>query len=259
VIKIAGRALAALFVLISMAGTTASGLVLGEAFVADTKAWPYAPGPGLCLVMMAIAVESLRLALSINGERVWRGSRFQGVTFALPLWLACTVYAIVVPLLAVIVAVPPSAGVTRALAALIVAWVIVQLVAGLLPGIRWPAASKEEAPRALHPASNAQPPPARAPAVCASTPDDLFTVIAGLAELPEGSSLPGRGRITADGEIVMSQSGLSGLIGRPKPTVRRWLHELERSGRITCSANGKTTSIRVASPNAPAPNGHAGA
>jgi hypothetical protein len=208
--------------------------------------------------MMAIAVESLRLALSLNGERVWRGSHFQGVTFALPLWLACTAYAIVVPLLALIVAVPPSAGVTRALAALIAAWIIVQLVAGLLPGIRWPAASKEEAPHALHSASDGQPPRARAPAVSASTPDDLFAVIAGLAELPEGSRLPGRGRI-ADGEIVMSQSSLSGLIGRPKPTVRRWLQELERSGRITCSAHGKATSIRVASASAPTANGHAGA
>jgi len=36
---------------------------------------------------------------------------------------------------------------------------------------------------------------------------------------------------------------LAALVGRSKPTVRRWLQELERSQRLTKRAGGKDTCI----------------
>jgi DNA-binding IclR family transcriptional regulator len=77
-----------------------------------------------------------------------------------------------------------------------------------------------------------------------------------LADMPEGSQLADRGRIDADGEIVMSQGALAALVGRSKPTVRRWLQDLERQQLILKSAAGKATRIRL-QPRLHAANGDA--
>ena len=76
------------------------------------------------------------------------------------------------------------------------------------------------------------------------------------AGMPEGTQLADRGRIDADGEIVMSQGALAELVGRSKPTVRRWLQDLERQQHILKSAAGKATRIRL-QPRMHAANGDA--
>lgn len=74
--------------------------------------------------------------------------------------------------------------------------------------------------------------------------------------MPEGSKLAEHGRIDANREIVMSQGALAALVGRSKPTVRRWLQDLESRQLILRSAAGKATRIRV-QPNLHPTNGDA--
>lgn len=74
--------------------------------------------------------------------------------------------------------------------------------------------------------------------------------------MPEGSKLAEHGRIDANREIVMSQGALAALVGRSKPTVRRWLQDLESRQLILRSAAGKATRIRI-QPNLHATNGDA--
>jgi hypothetical protein len=78
-----------------------------------------------------------------------------------------------------------------------------------------------------------------------SSAGDLFQTLTHLAGMPEGSKLARHGRIEANQEIVMSQGALAALVGRSKPTVRRWLQDLERQQLILRSAAGKATRIRV--------------
>ena len=54
----------------------------------------------------------------------------------------------------------------------------------------------------------------------------------------------------------MSQGALAALVGRSKPTVRRWLRDLESQQLILRSAAGKATRIRL-QPRLHAANGDA--
>ena len=85
--------------------------------------------------------------------------------------------------------------------------------------------------------------PAPLVAQSAASADDFLRFLARLSELPAGSTLPRRGRIGSNQEIFISQAGLAALVGRSKPTVRRWLQELERGERLTKRAGGKDTCI----------------
>lgn len=262
-----GIILTAVFTVASLLGTAASGWILGEA-VAPERGGPVV-GPvslGMLLAILAVVIEAMRLAVSLCGERIWRNSRFQGVAFAGPLWIACTSYCILMPLLA-LAFVPLLPAGSHMLSVVAPAWAAVQIVAGLLPGIKWSGA---EAPIAVETAQPALSPqmavspkmavsPTKAVAVSpevqaapvhlvsqsAASADDFLQFLSRLSELPAGSKLPQRGRIGANREILISQTGLAALVGRSKPTVRRWLQELERAARITKRATGKDTCIRL--------------
>lgn len=237
-----GIALTAAFLLASLAGTVGSGWLLSEV-ITPTNSIPLVPLSSTAGYMIGIALlaEALRFVLSAQGESIWRRSRFQGAAFVGPLWLACTAYCTIVPLLtlAVVYVTTPAA-----LAIIAAAWVFIQIGAGLLPGLAWP--------RAVHsaPAEIADQ-PAQAALVQvstkpkAATAEEFFQVLSRMAELPEGSPLANRGHVEANREIVISQGALANLVGRSKPTVRRWLQHLESSQRIAKSATGKQTRIRL--------------
>ena len=233
-IKALGILAAAAFIGASVAGTVASGWFLGEA-LSPLRGGPIV-GPlslGMVLALLAGLVEGFRLILAWTGERIWRHSRFQALALAAPLWLACTVYCTLIPLLA-LAFLPVFPTGADALTILAPGWTVVQLAAGLVPGIAWvpdggrstaEPAIKDEAVSAIEPTR--QPAVAQAPA----SAEDLFQFLVGLSRRPAGSVLAQRGRIGDNNEIIVSQAGLAALAGRPKPTVRRWLQDRGRSPR----------------------------
>lgn len=253
-----GVVLTVVFAMASLLGTAASGWILGEALSparAGTLVGPLSLG--MLLALLAVVIEGMRLALSLHGERIWRGSQFQGIALAGPLWLACTGYCILMPLLALAL-VPLLPAASHMLTVIAPAWAAVQIAAGLLPGIKWSGPGASIAPEKTHPAPS--PEVGRAPAhlvaQSAASADDFLRFLSRLSELPAGSTLPRRGRIGPNQEILISQAGLAALVGRSKPTVRRWLQELERAERITKCAKGKDTCI-VLQQHVPKPNGDA--
>lgn len=239
-----GLAFAALFVTVSLLGSVGSSWYVGRT-LAPANDGPLAafPSPAIYLVALAVAVEGLRFTLTLHAERIWERSRFQAFVLVAPLWLACTTYCILVPLL-MLAALPifqNHGSASLGLAAL--SWAFVQLAAGLLPGLAWPTASPgAESSKPTAASADNLPAPLLAPT---SSADDFLQVLARLTKLPEGSSLSQRGRIGANREIVISQAELANLVGRSPPTVRRWLQDLERNQRIVRSTAGKETRIRL--------------
>ena len=119
----------------SVAGTVASGWVLGEALHPARSGAIFGPFTlGILLAGIAVVIEGIRLAVSVCGERIWRRSHFQGVAFAVPLWLGCTAYCTMMPLLALAL-VPLLPAESQMLTVIAPAWAAVQIAAGLLPGI----------------------------------------------------------------------------------------------------------------------------
>jgi hypothetical protein len=255
----------------SVAGTAGGGWILGEA-VHPARAGNVI-GPftlGMLLAGLAVMVEGLRLAVSACGERIWRRSRFRGIAFGAPLWLACTGYCTFMPLLALAL-VPLLPTGSHLLTVIAPAWAAIQIATGLLPGIPWfaqaqPATVDAKAvtepepvrtqPSRSEPDQTTPLPPAVPVAASAASADDFFRFLSRLSELPAGSTLPRRGRIGSNHEIHISQAGLAALVGRSKPTVRRWLQELERAARIVKRPRGRDTCILL-SQYAQIPNGHA--
>jgi len=243
--KAVGIVSTVVFAMMSLLGTAASGWVLGEA-LSPARAGPLV-GPlslGMLLALLAVVIEGMRLALSLHGERIWRRSQFQGIVFAGPLWLACTGYCTLMPLLA-LAFIPLLPAGSHMLTVVAPAWAAVQIAAGLLPGIKWSGPEASVAPEKAHPAPSPQVHRVPAPLVAqpAASADDFLRFLSRLSELPAGSTLPRRGRIGSNQEIFISQAGLAALVGRSKPTVRRWLQELERGERLTKRAGGKDTCI----------------
>jgi hypothetical protein len=258
----------------SVAGTAGGGWILGETVHparAGTVIGPFTLG--MLLAALAIMVEGLRLAVSACGERIWRRSRFQGIAFGAPLWLACTGYCTFMPLLALAL-VPLLPTGSHMLTVIAPAWAAIQIATGLLPGIPWsaqiqPAAVEDKAvtepePMRVQP-SRSEPDqsvplrpavPAHLVAASAASADDFFRFLSRLSELPAGSTLPRRGRIGSNHEIHISQASLAALVGRSKPTIRRWLQELERAARIVKRPRGRDTCILL-SQYAQIPNGQA--
>ena len=253
-----GTVLAVVFALGSLAGTAGGGWILGEA-LSPERGGPLV-GPfslGALLAMLAIVIEGMRLVLALHGERIWQRSQFQSVAFAGPLWVACTAYCTLMPLLA-LAFVPLLPAAAHTLTVIAPAWAAVQIAAGLLPGIDWTGAKPAIAADTRHPAPSPATFAVAARLVAQSTAsaDDFLRFLSHLSELPAGSTLPQRGRIGTNREILISQAGLATLVGRSKPTVRRWLQELERGERITKHAKGKDTCIFLHR-HVPKPNGDA--
>lgn len=237
------------FLMASLAGTVGSGWFLGDV-IAPTRADPLVafPSPVVYMTGLAVLAEILRLILALQGERIWRGSPFQGAVFAGPLWLTSTAYCTLVPLMTIAVVYVGSSALLTIIA---VTWLFIQIAAGLLPGISWPAVRQADSDQiAAHPAQPLPPtedrvrPPNRQPKLVASA-EDLLQLLSHLAELPEGSRPTAHSRIGPDREIIISQSSLAALTGRSKPTVRRWLQDLEQRQRIVKSSNGKETRLRL--------------
>jgi hypothetical protein len=259
-----GFALAVTFLITSLVGTAGTGWLLGHVVIPTrTDSLAEFGSPTAYLIALAMLAEALRLTLSLQGERIWERSRFQAATFAAPLWLACMAYCTLVPLLTLAIVYVTTASVLTIIA---VAWTFIQLAAGLLPGIGWRSVLQD----GLQPAAQAEASPMEAEAAAPELPahlvpkfvasaEDFLQLLSRLARLPEGSRLPQKGRIGANCEIVMSQGALANLVGRSKPTVRRWLQELEQSRHITKNATGKETHIRLhaAASGPDALNGHA--
>jgi hypothetical protein len=248
--KIAGVVLTIAFLAVSLAGSLTSGWILADV----AGGGPVYSSTRIYLLALAVLAESLRFILSVRGERVWRRSAFQGLAFAVPLWLVCTAYATLVPLLTLAAVHVTSSALLTVLG---LGWLFVQIAAGLLPGITWSAArladedvTTDSAPTSdrAFPAGLVQQPVASA--------GDLFQALTHLADMPEGSKLAKYGHIDANREIVMSQGALAALIGRSKPTVSRWLKDLENQHLILRSNTGKATRIRL-QPNLHAANGDA--
>jgi len=243
--KTVSHVVTAVFAMVSLLGTAASGWVLGEA-ISPERGGPLLGSltAGMVLALLAVVIEGMRFALSLHGERIWRGSQFQGIAFAGPLWLACTGYCTLMPLLA-LAFIPLLPASSHMLTVAAPAWAAVQIAAGLLPGITWSAPEASVAPEKVHPAPSLQVHRVPAPFVAqsAASADDFLRFLSRLSELPAGSTLPRRGRIGSNHEIFISQAGLAALVGRSKPTVRRWLQELERGERLTKRAGGKDTCI----------------
>lgn len=260
--KIVGIVLTIAFLAASLVGTLASGWILADvAAPGRTGSIAAFSSTRTCLLALALLAEGLRLILSLQGERIWRLSAFQGMAFAVPLWLVCTGYCTLVPILTLAAVHITS---TAVLTVLGLGWLFVQTAAGLLPGITWPATPRPadgvSMDAALAPVSSPAPGKHAFPAGLVPQPvssaGDLFQTLTHLADMPEGSKLAEHGRIDANREIVMSQGALAALVGRSKPTVRRWLQDLESRQLILRSAAGKATRIRV-QPNLHATNGDA--
>lgn len=260
-IKAIGVVLTIAFLAASLAGTVGSGWILGDiAAPARTELVAAFPSTRTYLMGLAVLAESLRLTLSLQAERIWRMSRFQGAAFAVPLWLVCTAYCTLVPVLTLAaVHVTTSAMLTI----LGLGWFFVQIATGLLPGIAWPGAARQAIANAVAIDAAVSPPspgihafPANLVPQPVASAGDFFQMLTHLADMPEGSKLAQNGRIDANREIVMSQGALAALAGRSKPTVRRWLQDLERQQLILKSAAGKATRIRL-QPRLHAANGDA--
>jgi hypothetical protein len=260
--KTAGIAFTIALLVASLMGTLASGWILADV-AAPARGGVAAAFSSTRMYLLALAVvaEGLRLTLSLQGERIWRSSQFQVAAFAIPLWLVCTAYCTLVPLLTLAAVHVTSSAVLTVLG---VGWLFVQIAAGLLPGIAWPparhtadgvaidgafaAVSATASGKHVFPAGLVQQP--------VSSSGDLFQALTHLADMPEGSKLDKHGRIDANREIVMSQGALAALVGRSKPTVRRWLQDLESQHLILRSAAGKATRICI-QPNLHTTNGDA--
>jgi hypothetical protein len=247
--KTVGIALTMAFLAASLAGTLASAWILADVAAPErTGSIAALSSTRIYLLGLAVLAEGLRLILSLQGERIWRGSSFQGAAFALPLWLVCTAYCTLVPLLTLAAVHVVGSAVLTILG---LGWLFVQIVAGLLPGITWPAMPRPANDVAMDaglvaiPASSKHMFPAGLVPQPVSSAGDLFQTLTHLASMPEGSKLARHGRIEANREIVMSQGALAALVGRSKPTVRRWLQDLESQQLILRSAAGKATRIRV--------------
>jgi hypothetical protein len=261
--KTVGIVLTIAFLAASLLGTLASGWILADVAAPERTGSMAAvfSSTRMYLLALAVAAEGLRLVLSLQGERIWRSSRFQGAAFAVPLWLVCTAYCALVPLLTLAAVYVTSSAVLMVLG---LGWLFVQIAAGLLPGITWPAARHAADDVAMEGAFAAVPAPAYGmhafPAGLVPQPvasaGELFQTLTHLADMPAGSKLAAHGRIDANREIVMSQGALAALVGRSKPTVRRWLQDLENQQLILRSAAGKATRIRV-QPNLHTANGDA--
>lgn len=255
--KIVGVVLTIAFLAVSLAGSLASGWILADV-AGDVSVFS---STRMYLLALAVLAEGLRLILSLHGERIWRRSSFQGAAFAFPLWLVCTAYCTLVPLLTLAAVHVISSAVLTGLG---LGWLFVQIAAGLLPGITWPSMrhSIDDTARDAALATVSSPasgkyefPSGLVPQPVASAVD-LFQTLSHLADMPEGSKLAEHGRIDANREIVMSQGALAALVGRSKPTIRRWLRDLENQQLILRSAAGKATRIRL-QPNLHAANGDA--
>jgi hypothetical protein len=218
--KTIGVVLTIAFLTASLIGTLASAWILADVAAPEHNgSITTISSTRIYLLALAVLAEGLRLVLSLHGERIWRRSSFQGAAFAFPLWLVCTAYCTLVP--------------TLTLAAM-------DTVRAAAPS---PASGK-----AVFPAGFVPQPVASA--------GDLLQTLTHLADMPEGSKLAEHGRIDANREIVMSQGALAALVGRSKPTVRRWLRDLESQQLILRSAAGKATRIRL-QPRLHATNGDA--
>lgn len=261
--KTVGVVLTIAFLAASLAGTIGSGWILGDiAGPARTELVAAFPSTRTYLMGLAILAESLRLTLSLQAERIWHSSRFQGAAFAVPLWLVCTAYCTLVPLLTL-----ATVHVTTStmLTILGLGWLFIQIATGLLPGIAWPGAERQASGGTLatDAADSTMPesfdlhafPAGVVPQPVASA-GEFLQVLSQLADMPEGSKLAQHGRIDANREIVMSQGALAALVGRSKPIIRRWLQDLERQQLILKSAAGKATRIRL-QPRLHAANGDA--
>ncbi|MFM9846466.1 MAG: hypothetical protein ACKVP3_04820 [Hyphomicrobiaceae bacterium] len=262
-IRAIGVVLTIAFLAASFVGTVGSGWIVGDvAAPARPELVAAFPSPRAYLMGLAVLAESLRLTLSLQAERFWRSSRFQGAAFAVPLWLVCTAYCTLVPLMTLATVHVTTSSMLTILG---LGWLFIQIAAGLLPGIAWPAATRQgiASDVATDAADSEVPalpgmhafPAGLVPRPVASA-GDFLQMLTHLADMPEGSKLAAHGRIDANGEIVMSQGALAALVGRSKPTVRRWLQDLENQQLILRSAAGKATRIRV-QPNLHAANGDA--
>ena len=262
--KTIGVVLTIAFLTASLIGTLASAWILADVAAPEHNGSITAiSATRIYLLALAFLAEGLRLVLSLHGERIWRRSSFQGAAFAFPLWLVCTAYCTLVPTLTLAAVHVISSAVLTALG---LGWLFVQIAAGLLPGITWPSARHSAGDTAMDTARAAAPSPASAsgkrvfsagfaPQPVASA-GDLLQTLTHLADMPEGSKLAEHGRIDANREIVMSQGALAALVGRSKPTVRRWLRDLESQQLILRSAAGNVTRIRL-QPRLHAANGDA--
>jgi hypothetical protein len=260
--KTVGIVLTIAFLVASLVGTLSSGWILADVAAPRTGSVAAAfSSTRMYLLALGVLAEGLRLILSLQGERIWRRSAFQGMAFAAPLWLVCTAYCTLVPILTLAAVYVISSAVLTVLG---LGWFFVQIAAGLLPGIKWPSARQSDDDLAMDGTFAAAPTPASGkrtfpeglvprPVMSAG---DLFQTLSHLADLPEGSKLAEHGRVDANREIVMSQGALADLIGRSKPTVRRWLQDLEGQQLILRTAAGKVTRIRL-QPNLHAANGDA--
>jgi hypothetical protein len=256
VIKTVGVVLTIALLAASLAGTLTSGWILADV-AAPERAGSMAvlSSTRMYLLTLAVLAESLRLILALQAERIWRRSAFQGMAFAFPLWLVCTAYCTLVPLLTLAAVHVTSSAVLTVLG---LGWLFVQVAAGLLPGITWPAPRQAADAVAMDaaPASGQHAFPAGLVQRPVASAGDLFQALTHLADMPEGSRLAEHGRIDANRDIVMSQGALAALVGRSKPTVCRWLQDLESQQLILRSAAGKATRIRV-QPNPHVTNGDA--
>jgi hypothetical protein len=261
--KTIGVALTIAFLAASLIGTLSSGWILADVAAPERTGSMAAAFSSTRMYLLALAVlaEGLRLLLSLHGERIWRRSSFQGAAFAFPLWLVCTAYCTLVPLLTLAAVHVIGSAVLTVLG---LGWLFVQIAAGLLPGITWPSTHHSAGDTAIDTARTDVPSPASGkhvfPAGLVPQPvasaGDLLQTLTHLADMPEGSKLAEHGRIDANREIVMSQGALAALVGRSKPTVRRWLRDLESQQLILRSAAGKATRIRL-QPSLHATNGDA--
>ena len=248
---------------LSLAGMAVSAWSLSPLFTPmQLSEMRIPPSAVLYLIAFALVVEGVRFILAYHGKSLWRTSPLQCITVALPIWLLCTMFCVLIPFLALLL-IPVPALPQSAVANLSLSWLCLQLAIGLMPGVLQPMAPRAEVaalaavsksrarqPKALPKTRNAAARKARPKQVAGkaavASADDLFQMLAKFAHLPEGSKLSKRGHVAADGELVLSQEELASLIHRSKSTVRRWLQELEQRNRITKLASGKQpTRLRI--------------
>lgn len=248
-------ALVVILLALSQVGMAAAAWSLGTLFTSTPLSeLRTPPAPVVYLIVLAVIIEAIRFFIAYHGKPLWRTSRFEGFTIALPIWLLCTMYFVLIPFLALLL-VPVPALPHTFVSNVSLSWLCIQLAAAIVPSVLQPApvqsemvalAAMEAGPEdaetltTIRPTASRKARPKQAPApAAASSADELFQVLAKFARMPEGSKLGKRGRVGADGEIVLSQKELADLIHRSNSTVRRWLLELEHGKRITKLASGK--------------------
>ena len=135
--KTVGVVLTIALLAVSLAGNLASAWILADVAAPEHSGSITAiSSTRIYLLALAVLAEGLRLVLSLHGERIWRRSSFQGTAFAFPLWLVCTAYCTLVPLLTLAAVHVISSAVLTVFG---LGWLFVQTAAGLLPGITWPS------------------------------------------------------------------------------------------------------------------------